>query len=134
MAEISQFAERGAGMITPAILKGVHKKLPYLKLKFTEINDPAYPHLIDQLEFLAGVVEDFAEGVEENMPYLTAAAAAFALIYAHRQVDMIPEQLPESSHADDSAVVRAVLVGHQKVFSGYATRHKMKWESISLEP
>jgi uncharacterized membrane protein YkvA (DUF1232 family) len=83
---------------------------------------------------LAAVVEDFAEGVEENMPYQTATAAAFALIYAHRQFDLIPEEYPEAGHANDSAVVRAVLVGHQKVLSAYAARHKIKWETISLEP
>jgi uncharacterized membrane protein YkvA (DUF1232 family) len=134
MAEIAKFVDRGASMITPNILGGVHKKLPYLKLKFTEINDSGFPHLIDQLEFLADVVEDFAERVEEDLPYITAAAAAFALIYAHRQFDLIPDQIPEIGHADDSAVVRAVLMGHEKVLAAYAARHKMNWETISLQP
>src|SRR5580658_2946624 len=61
MSEIANFVHRGTAAITPNILKGVHKKLPFLKLKFTEFDDPAFPHLTDQLEFLADVVEDFAE-------------------------------------------------------------------------
>ncbi len=121
-------------MITPNILKGVHKKLPYLKLKFTEINDPAYPHLMDQLEFLANVIEDFAEGVEEDLPYSTAAAAAFAVIYAHRQFDLIPDSIPENGYSDDSAIVRAVLMIHEKVLSDYAARHKMNWQTITVRP
>jgi uncharacterized membrane protein YkvA (DUF1232 family) len=134
MAEIANFVHRGASMITPKILKGVHKKLPFLKLKFTELNDPGYPHLTDQLEFLANVLEDFAEGVEEDLPYSTAAAAAFAVIYAHRQFDLIPDSIPEFGHADDSAVVRVVLIENEKILSAYADRHKMKWNAITVKP
>ncbi len=134
MAEVAKFVDRGTSMITPNILEGVHKKLPYLKLKFTEINDPAFPHLMDQLEFLANVIEDFAEGVEQDLPYVTAAAAAFALIYAHRQFDLIPDQIPENGYSDDSVIVRAVLISHEKVLAAYAERHKMNWDTISVQP
>ena len=51
MSETTKFMHHGAAAITPNILKGVHKKLPFLKLKFNELNDPAFPHLSDQLEF-----------------------------------------------------------------------------------
>src|SRR5271154_3724694 len=90
MPETENLVHRGTAAITPNILKGVHKKLPFLKLKFTELDDPSFPHLTDQLEFLADVVEDFAEGVEEDLPYTTVAASVFALLYAHRQQDLVP--------------------------------------------
>jgi len=134
MAEIANLVYRGTSAITPNILKGVHKKLPFLKLKFTEFDDPAFPHLTDQLEFLADVVEDFAEGVEDDLPYATAAASVFALLYAHRHLDLVPHAVPETELADDSAVVRAVLVEHEKVFAAYADRHKMKWDAITVDP
>ena len=134
MLEIANLVQRGTAAITPNILKGVHKKLPFLKLKFTELDDPAYPHLTDQLEFLADVVEDFAEGVEEDMPYAAVAASVFALLYAHRQLDVIPGALPENGQINDSPVVRAVLMEHEKVFAAYAERHRMKWDAITLEP
>jgi uncharacterized membrane protein YkvA (DUF1232 family) len=134
MADIVNLVHRGTAAITPNILKGVHKKLPFLKLKFTELDDPAFPHLTDQLEFLADVVEDFAEGVEEDLPYTTVAAAVFALLYAHRQTDLFPNAIPEGGLADDSAIVRGVLVEHEKVFAAYAERHKMKWDAITVEP
>ena len=121
-------------MITPRVLKDVHKKLPFLKLKFAEIDDPKYPHLADQLEFLADVVEDFAEGAEENVPYITVASAAFALIYANRQFDLIPDHVPEFGHADESGVVRAVLIENEKVLAAYASRHQMKWEAVTVKP
>jgi len=134
MVEIANLVHRGTAAITPNILKGVHKKLPFLKLKFTELDDPNYPHLTDQLEFLADVVEDFAEGVEEDMPYTAVAASVFALLYAHRQLDVMPGAIPENGTANDSPVVRAVLIEHEKVFAAYAERHKMKWDAITLEP
>ena len=134
MAEIAKFVRHGAGTITPKILAGVHKKLPFLKLEFAEINAPKYPHLVDQLEFLAAVVEDFAEGAADEIPYVTVASAVFALIYAHRQLDLIPDGVPEIGHADDSSVVRAVLMEHERVLSDYARSHSMDWSKITLKP
>jgi uncharacterized membrane protein YkvA (DUF1232 family) len=134
MPDIADFVHRGAAMITPTILKGVHKKLPFLKLKFTELNDPSFPHLTNQLEFLADVLEDFAEGVEDGLPYATVAAVVFAVIYTNRQFDLIPDSIPQGGLSDDSAVVRTVLFEHERVLAAYAERHKMKWEAISLKP
>src|SRR2546421_8852807 len=76
MSEIVEFVHHGAAQITPKILRGVHKKLPFLKMEFTQIDAPKYPHLVEQLEFLADVVEDFAEGAEDNLPYLAVTSAA----------------------------------------------------------
>ena len=134
MAEIAKFVHHGTARITPGILKGVHKKLPYLKLEFAEINAPKFPHLVNQLEFLADVVEDFLDGAADDIPYVTAAAAAFALVYAHRQYDLIPDDFPELGRADDSGVVRAVLIEHERVLSTYALKHGMKWNQISVNP
>jgi uncharacterized membrane protein YkvA (DUF1232 family) len=134
MAELANFLHNGAAKITPQILHGVFKKLPYLKMEFTQINAPKYPHLVDQLEFLADVVEDFADGTAEDLPYVTIANATFALIYAHRQFDLIPDSIPEFGHADDSGVVRAVLIEHERVLAKYALRNGVDWGKITLEP
>lgn len=134
MAEIVKFVHHGAAQITPQILKGVHKKLPFLKIEFAQINAPKFPHLVEQLEFLADVVEDFAEGEGEELPYVTVASAAFALIYAHRQVDLIPDTIPDFGHADESSVVRAVLMENEKVLANYAQKHHLPWARITLKP
>ena len=68
MSEIAEFLHHGAEQITPKILEGIHKKLPALKLEFAEIDAPKYPHLTEQLEFLAGVVEDYVEGADDTLP------------------------------------------------------------------
>ena len=134
MGEIVKFVHNGAARITPKILKGIYKKLPMLKLEFANIEDARYPHLNEQLEFLANVIEDFAEGLIDELPYVTAANAAFALVYAHRQFDLIPDSVPEFGHADDSAVVRAVLIEHEKVLADYAEKMGKAWSVIGSEP
>src|SRR5438445_5602427 len=69
-----------------------------------------------------------------DLPYITLAGAAFALIYAHRQKDLIPDFVPEFGHADESAVVRAVLIEHEKVLAGYASRHQLNWPKLTVNP
>jgi uncharacterized membrane protein YkvA (DUF1232 family) len=133
MGEIVKFVHHGAATITPKILRGVHKKLPFLKLEFAELSDPKFPHLSLQLAFLADVVEDFAEGVADDLPYVTVASAVFALIYSHRQFDLIPDSIPEFGHADDSGVVRTVLIEHEKILADYAQRQGKNWGSITVK-
>ena len=54
-------------------MKNLLHRLPLLKAEFTQIHAPKFPHLVDQLEFLADVVEDFAEGAYQDIPYTAAA-------------------------------------------------------------
>ena len=38
---------RGAGTVTTAVIKGIHKKLRFLKIEFAPINAPKFPHVVD---------------------------------------------------------------------------------------
>ena len=82
MAEFVRFVNNGASLITPAVVEKVIRKLPVWKAEFTQIDAPKYPHLVDQLEFLADAVEDCYEGVYKELPYFAMAEAVFALTYA----------------------------------------------------
>ena len=134
MPEIVEFLHHGAEQITPKILRGIHKKLPSLKLQFAQINAPKFPHLVEQLEFLADVVEDFVEGVEDNLPYVAIAEAAYALVYSHKDSGLIPNHINHIGRADDSALVRAVLIENERVLSEYAERHEFEWSTITVKP
>ncbi len=134
MPEIARFVRRGGAQITPKILQGIHKKLPLLKVEFAQIYAPKFPHLVEQLEFLANVVEDFIEEADPDIPYVAAAEAAFALAYAHRQVDLIPDLNQEFGRADDSSVVRAVLIEHERALADFAKRHRLNWTRITVQP
>ena len=134
MPEIVEFVTRGATSITPAIVQNVLHSLPQWKLEFTQIYEPLFPHLGEQLEFLADAVEDFAEGVYLDLPYYSIAQATFALIYAHKKVGIIPDAVLNLGRADDSSVVRAVLIPNEKAFAIYAAKQNLDWSRITSRP
>jgi hypothetical protein len=134
MSEVALFVSRGASLVTPAITEKVLRNLPFWKVEFTQITAPQYPHLAAQLEFLADVVEDFADGADKEIPHYAAAQAVFALMYVHKKVGIIPSPMPELEKADHSSVVRAVLIQNEKALSQYADRHGVPWASVTSEP
>jgi uncharacterized membrane protein YkvA (DUF1232 family) len=134
MFEITKFVNNGSASITPAVAQKVLRQLPQWKLAFTQINAPKFPHLVDQLEFLADAVEDAVEGAYKDLPYTTVAQAVFALLYAHKKMGIIPDSILELGRADDSSVVRAVLIQNEKTFAIYAGTQGVDWQKITSQP
>jgi uncharacterized membrane protein YkvA (DUF1232 family) len=134
MAEFAEYVNHGASLVTPRVVESVLRQLPIWKVEFTQINAPKFPHLVDQLEFLADAVEDFAEGAYKDLPYFAIAQAVFALTYAHKKVDVIPDLIPNLGRADDSSVVRAVLIQNERVFAKYAEIMGLNWSRITSKP
>ena len=134
MSEFAAYVNHGASRVTSAMLARVVRHLPTWKLEFTQIAAPQFPHLVDQLEFLADAVEDFAERAYLDLPLYAAAQAVFALTYAHKKVDIIPDLIPNSGRADDSSVVRAVLIQNEAAFSAYAEWSGLDWNRITSRP
>jgi uncharacterized membrane protein YkvA (DUF1232 family) len=60
--------------------------------------------------------------------------AAFALRYAAKETDIIPDFVPEIGYADDSLIVRTVLSRHQDVFHDYCRFRKIRWENSIFAP
>jgi uncharacterized membrane protein YkvA (DUF1232 family) len=134
MPEIANFVNGGAASITPALAEQVVRHLPQWKLEFTQINAPKYPHLVDQLEFLADAVEDAMEGAYKDLPFIAVAQAVFALIYAHKKNGIIPDSILNLGRADDSSVVRAVLIQNEPAFAIYAGKQGVDWRKITSQP
>ena len=134
MSEFAEYVNHGASLITPRVMDQVLRHLPIWKVEFTQINAPKFPHLVDQLEFLADAVEDFAEGAYKELPYYAVAQAVFAITYAHKKVDVIPDLIPNLGRADDSSVVRAVLIQNEKWFGQYAAAMGFNWSKITSRP
>jgi hypothetical protein len=134
MPEIVDFVNRGAASITPSVVDKMLRHLPQWKLEFTQIYEPLFPHLVDQLEFLANAVEDMAEGAYKDLPYPAFAQAVFALIYSHKKVGIIPDSVLNLGRADDSSVVRAVLIQNEKAFAIYAASQNLEWSRITSQP
>ena len=134
MPEIAAFVNRGAATITPAMAENVLRHLPQWKLEFTQIQEPLFPHLADQLEFLANAVEDTAEGAYKDLPYIAFAQAVFALVYSHKKMGIIPDSVLNLGRADDSSVVRAVLIQNEKALALYAAAQSRDWSVITSQP
>jgi uncharacterized membrane protein YkvA (DUF1232 family) len=134
MSEIAKFVNRGSASITPAVAEKVLRHLPQWKLEFTQISAPKFPHLVDQLEFLADAVEDAVEGAYKELPYIGVAQAVFALVYAHKKMSILPEMVMDLGRADDSSVVRAVLIQNEKDFAIYAGKQGVDWRKITSQP
>jgi uncharacterized membrane protein YkvA (DUF1232 family) len=134
MSEIAKFVNNGSSSVTPAMAEKILHHLPQWKLEFTQINAPKFPHLVDQLEFLADAVEDAIDGAYKDLPYTAIAQSVFALIYAHKKMGIIPDGILELGRADDSSVVRAVLIQNEKAFAIYAGSQGINWEKITSRP
>jgi len=134
MSEFVDYVNHGASLITPRVVEQVLRLLPLWKVEFTQISAPKFPHLVDQLEFLANAVEDVAEGAYKDLPYVAFAQALFALTYTHKKIDVIPDFILNSGRADDSSVVRAVLIQNEKAFAQYATAQGLNWAKITSDP
>ena len=134
MPEIVEFLNRGAASVTPNVMEKVLRSLPQWKLEFTQIYEPLFPHLGSQLDFLANAVEDFAEGAYKDLSYYAIAQATFALIYSHKKVGIIPDAVLNLGRADDSSVVRAVLIQNEKAFAVYAAAQDLEWSKITSQP
>jgi uncharacterized membrane protein YkvA (DUF1232 family) len=134
MPEIVDFVNRGAATITPAVVERMLRHLPQWKLEFTQIYEPLFPHLVDQLDFLANAVEDTAEGAYKDLPYVAFSQAVFALLYSHKKVGIIPDTVLNLGRADDSSVVRAVLIQNEKAFAVYAAAQNLEWSKVTSQP
>ena len=134
MSEIVDFVNHGAALVTPSVAESLIRKLPLWKAEFAQINAPKFPHLVNQLEFLTDAIEDAVEGAYKELPYIAIAEAIFAVTYAHKKMDIIPDFMESLGRADDSSVVRAVLIRNEKAFESYAHAQNFKWDSITAEP
>lgn len=109
---LEQIITKGACKITPALLAKLVRWLPEIRLAVTQI--PDFPHLHEQVEFLAHIVEDFHSGLIKSIPYTSIAESAFALLCLRKRVDTMPDVIPGCGYADDAAIVAAVFETYQE--------------------
>ncbi len=133
MSDLSEYIDHGIRKITPRTVEEFRANLPRLQLKTVEIEAPRQPHLTKQIDFLTRFVEDCADGVWSDYPYVTFAEALFALMYLLRGVDIIPDMIPEIGYADDSSLTRAVLSRSEAHLMAYAEANGLDWSQITTE-
>jgi uncharacterized membrane protein YkvA (DUF1232 family) len=131
---IPEYVEWRAAQLTPEHLAELRTDLPLLKVRFTTIVVPQFPHLQQQLKLLADFFEDTTDGVFPTGSDASRKETAFALRYAAQEIDIIPDFVPEIGYADDSLIVRTVLGRHQGIFREYCHFRKIRWPKLSVAP
>jgi uncharacterized membrane protein YkvA (DUF1232 family) len=134
MNGIHEFVIRGGQTVTAGQMDAFRRKLPFLKVKAEIIDEPELPHLKPQTNFLVRYAEDVLDGAYPCSDLQAIAETVFALSYLLKEVDIIPDSVPHLGLADDSAVLRAVLMGHKSEFRDFAKKCELNFDSVTTEP
>jgi uncharacterized membrane protein YkvA (DUF1232 family) len=118
--DLQQFILDGARRVTPRHVGKLVRQLPEIRLVATQVAE--FPHLADQVEFLAELIEDFHSGLNQDVPYTAIAEAAFALSYLRKGADIIPDRIPDIGYADDAAIIAAVFENYKEPFFKHLVR------------
>lgn len=130
-ADFHEFITKHAGEINPRKIRELVSRLPAMRAKFREVETPAFPRTPAQLDLLADAVEAFASGINEELPLVAAAEAAFAINYLNRNVDVVPDVIPELGFADDATIAALVLARNEVAFRRFAAAKGVEWENIA---
>ncbi|HEY5769001.1 MAG TPA: YkvA family protein [Terrimicrobium sp.] len=134
MNGIHEFVIRGGQAVTAGQMDAFRRKLPFLKIKAELLDEPDLPHLKPQTNFLVRYAEDVLDGAYPCSDLQAIAETVFALSYLLKEVDIIPDSVPHLGLADDSAVLRAVLMGHESEFRDFAMKGELDFDSVTTEP
>ena len=133
MNGIHEFVIRGGQTVTAGQMDAFRRKLPFLRVKAEMIDVPDFPHLKRQTNFLVRYAEDVLDGIYPCSDLTAITESVFALSYLLKEVDIIPDSVPHLGLADDSAVLRAVLKGHENEFRTFATKSGLDFNSVTTE-
>jgi uncharacterized membrane protein YkvA (DUF1232 family) len=133
MNGIHEFVIRGGQTVTAGQMDAFRRKLPFLRVKAEMIDVSDFPHLKRQTNFLVRYAEDVLDGIYPCADLTAITESVFALSYLLKEVDIIPDSVPHLGLADDSAVLRAVLKGHENEFRTFATKSGLDFNSVTTE-
>ncbi len=125
---LDRFVEHGGRMLGPNESAGLTSGLADLGEKINSLRDK-HPHLARQLEFLVGYFETNPWNQSDSIRNETI----FALLYAAKDMDLVPDDMPEVGYLDDAAVVESVLARHAETFALYCAAKDIEWATIRPE-
>ena len=130
-SDLVAFVKSGSSQITLSDFTKLEAALPEMRKEIAKIRKGSeLPHLADHLEFLADVVADFVAGTFPELPCVAAAEVAFALQYFVREVDIIPDFIPDIGLVDDATIALIVLKDHEKSLRKHPLSSKVDWEAL----
>ena len=125
---LDRFVEHGGRMLGRNEPAGLADELPDLREKIKALRDE-HPQLARQLEFLVG----FFEANPPNQPDRVHHETIFALLYALKDMDLVPDDMPEVGYLDDAAVAESVLARHADVFEQHCATRGIDWAALKPE-
>lgn len=123
--DLRRFVERGAHLLKSEDTAFLTANQKRLREKLDDIR-AEHPRLERQLEFLAKIHKSKPSTVPDSI----RREAAFALLYAIRDMDMMPDDVPGLGFVDDAAVTEVVLSRHAEIFRTYCEDHNMDWTAL----
>ena len=132
MNSMIEFVVRGAQTVTAGKMDEFKRQLPFLKVKAETMDTPAFPHIRAQIHFLVRYAEDVLDGIYPCSDLPAIAETVFALGYLLKDVDIIPDSIPGRGFADDSMVLRAVLVSHEEEFRTFAKKAGLDFDKVTV--
>jgi uncharacterized membrane protein YkvA (DUF1232 family) len=126
--DMQEFVARGGAKVTLGDLKKLIASLPQIREEAASIDGEEYPGLAEQIEFLGEVLADFHAGNFDALTFGAAAEIAFALQYLQKDIDLIPDFVPEIGLVDDATVVRIVLARQRGILGTHPAAGSIRWE------
>ncbi len=123
--DLDRYVEHGARMLSTADSAALSKGRAELHEKITSLGG-GHPQLARQLEFLV----NFYEANPPNLPDKVRNETLFALLYAAKEMDLVPDEEPGVGFLDDAAVAESVLSRHAGVFEIHCDYHRIDWAAL----
>lgn len=130
-----RFVEQGGRLIGSDDSSDLVAGLATLREKISHLRG-LHPLLARQLEFLANFFSSNAAHPSEAVRWLPEAVSnetAFALLYAAKDLDLVPDDMPDVGYLDDAAVAAIVLTRHAAVFEQYCAALGIEWAAVKPE-
>ena len=123
--DLDAFVEHGACLLSPAETASLQQNLPDLRCKIATLH-AEHPLLSRQLAFLLS----FYEADPPNLPGKVRSETIFALLYAAKEEDLVPDAEPGAGYLDDAAVAESVLSRHGEIFALHCDYHRIDWSAL----
>ena len=107
--------------------------LPALRKRVAKIPVHTYPYLSEQLEFLCLFVEERFVQRSLELPEEPVTEAACAVLYFQRQMDLIPDSIPDIGLLDDAVIVGLVLQRQEDAFEQSLHSNMLCWPEPEFE-
>ena len=126
---LDRFVEHGGRLLGPDDAESLTSNLADLHEKISAVRE-RHPRLAHQLSFL---VELFYKAGPALEPETARNETVFGLLYALKEMDLMPDDMPEVGFLDDAAVTEVVLSRNARVFEHYCVEHDIEWATLKPE-